>query len=155
MPLSLRSPLTRAWRASWLGLLAAMAGATVFAQEAAPHDLRVNVLGLQSPDGQAIIRLYQEGDNLFGSPRQQAVASITQLTASAVFQGVMPGRYAVVAFHDVNGNGQLDHNLLRLPAEPLGFSNGFQLGLLSGKPDTHKLAFTLGTDDLSIDITVR
>jgi uncharacterized protein (DUF2141 family) len=132
-----------------------IASTTVFAQQAVPHDLRVNVLGLQNPDGQAIVRLYREGDDLFGSPRLQLAAPIANLAASGVFKTLEPGRNACIAFDDANGNGQLDHNLLRLPAEPLGFSNGFQLGLLSGKPDTHKLAFTLGAEDLAINITVR
>ncbi|MCB0636110.1 MAG: DUF2141 domain-containing protein [Lewinella sp.] len=34
------------------------------------------------------------------------------------------GRYAVAAFHDLNGNGKLDTNLLGIPQEPYAFSNG-------------------------------
>ena len=37
--------------------------------------------------------------------------------------GVKPGRYAVAAFLDANGNGRLDKNFLGLPSEPYGFSN--------------------------------
>ena len=36
---------------------------------------------------------------------------------------VPPGAYAVAAFHDENGNGKLDRNLLGLPTEPYAFSN--------------------------------
>lgn len=149
-----RSIWPRPRRALWVGLLALAAGSAL-AQQLDPHALRINVLGLQASEGQAIARLYREGDDLFGAPRQQLAEPIVGASARIVFKDLEPGRYAVMVFHDLNGNGQLDHNLLRLPAEPLGFSNGFQLGLLSGKPDTHKLAFTMGTDALSIDITVR
>lgn len=34
-----------------------------------------------------------------------------------------PGKYAVSCFHDVNGNGKLDTNLVGIPSEPYGFSN--------------------------------
>ena len=56
-------------------------------------------------------------------------------------KGLPAGPYAVVVVHDVNANGEIDHTLLRLPAEPLGFSRGFRLGLLSGMPTFEKLSF--------------
>lgn len=43
----------------------------------------------------------------------------------ASFEGLAPGQYAVMAFHDVNGNGILDMNFLGIPREPLGFSNRY------------------------------
>lgn len=33
------------------------------------------------------------------------------------------GDYAVACYHDVNGNGRIDKNLLGIPTEPYGFSN--------------------------------
>jgi len=33
------------------------------------------------------------------------------------------GEYAVAAFHDTNGNGELDRNFFGMPKEPYGFSN--------------------------------
>jgi uncharacterized protein (DUF2141 family) len=38
------------------------------------------------------------------------------------FDDLAPGRYAVEAYHDVNANGRLDANLLRIPKEPVGAS---------------------------------
>ena len=32
------------------------------------------------------------------------------------------GRYALALFHDVNGNGELDRNLIGIPSEPYAFS---------------------------------
>lgn len=45
--------------------------------------------------------------------------------AATDFTGLAAGRYAVLAFHDVNGNGELDQNFMGIPREPLGFSNGY------------------------------
>ena len=34
------------------------------------------------------------------------------------------GEYAIVAFHDLDGDEDFDRNLIGIPAEPYGFSNG-------------------------------
>lgn len=41
------------------------------------------------------------------------------------FEGLAAGSYAVLVFHDENGNGELDGNFLGIPREPLGFSNRY------------------------------
>ncbi len=39
---------------------------------------------------------------------------------------VEPGDYAVAIYHDVNGNGKMDKNMLGIPKEPYGFSTNFK-----------------------------
>lgn len=41
------------------------------------------------------------------------------------FEELAAGSYAVLVFHDENGNGELDGNFLGIPREPLGFSNRY------------------------------
>lgn len=41
----------------------------------------------------------------------------------ARFEGLPPGDYALRAFHDVNGDGQMNANPFGMPTEPFGFSN--------------------------------
>jgi len=50
-----------------------------------------------------------------------------------------PGRYAIAAFHDENGNGSFDRTWIGLPDEGLGFSNGAWIGL--GAPSFKEAAF--------------
>jgi MipA family protein len=45
--------------------------------------------------------------------------------AVARFDGLAPGRYAVLVFHDENNNGALDLNFMGIPREPLGFSRRY------------------------------
>ena len=40
-----------------------------------------------------------------------------------VVRDLPPGRYAINAFHDENGNGQLDSNIVGVPTEGYGFAN--------------------------------
>jgi uncharacterized protein (DUF2141 family) len=42
---------------------------------------------------------------------------------TGVFADLPAGNYAVAVFHDENGNGKLDANLLGMPTEGYGFSN--------------------------------
>ncbi|MFN3875311.1 MAG: DUF2141 domain-containing protein [Flavobacteriales bacterium] len=39
------------------------------------------------------------------------------------FGDLAPGRYAIKAYHDINGNGRLDTNWMGMPKEPYGFGN--------------------------------
>lgn len=44
-------------------------------------------------------------------------------TTFVTVKGLPPGRYAVQAFHDENGNGSVDQGLFGIPREGIGFSN--------------------------------
>jgi uncharacterized protein (DUF2141 family) len=56
-----------------------------------------------------------------------------------------PGKYAILAYCDKNGNGKLDENLLGVPKEPYGFSNG--------KPGQHELSFAEAAFEVSPNAT--
>ncbi len=49
-----------------------------------------------------------------------APAQIGRVTVH--MEGIPPGRYAIQAYHDEDGNGQLRRGLLGIPAEAIGFS---------------------------------
>lgn len=48
---------------------------------------------------------------------------VNEGVAQARFEGLAPGRYAIKAYHDINGNGKLDTNWMGIPKEPYGFGN--------------------------------
>ena len=70
-----------------------------------------------------------------------------------VFKDLPPGRYAIAGFHDRNGNAELDSNAMRIPTEPVGFSNGAQARF--GPPGFSDAALTVGEQDLKIDIHLK
>lgn len=47
-------------------------------------------------------------------------------TAQIIFKDLPAGRYAIKSFADVNGNANLDKNIIGLPTERYGFSNNAQ-----------------------------
>lgn len=64
-----------------------------------------------------------------------------------------PGLYAVVIFHDENGNDEFDRTWIGLPDEGLGFSNGAWIGL--GAPSFEEAAFELRDAPREVVVPLR
>ncbi len=64
------------------------------------------------------------------------------VTVSA--DSLAPGEYAIRLFHDQNGNGEMDANMVGIPKEPWGFSNSATGSF--GPPKWKKAKFTIDGD---------
>jgi len=117
-------------------------------------DLTLHVTGFVHTRGHAVAKLYAPGDNVLGAGHWQVSAPVDGNTALLRFEGLPPGRYAAVVFHDENDNGVIDHGLLG-PSEPIGFSGGFVLNLLSGRPDFERLKFDFKPPAQTLELQVR
>ena len=124
------------------------------AQLACAADLTVSVSGIRATEGQILLALYDAAETFPkpGAQLQARVAQAMQGTQSFVFRDLPAGRYALVAVHDANGNGKLDRNLVGLPTEAYGFSNG-AMGMASA-PSFDKAAVDLAAD-AAIAISLR
>lgn len=80
----------------------------------------------------------------------QVVGERTGEKATCRFDEVAPGTYAVSVLHDVNSNGDLDSNMLGIPKEPLGFSNGAKPK--RGPPSFDAAKFTHGSEATKLQI---
>ena len=87
-------------------------------------DLSLSVADGPTANATLYVALYSAAASYADS---KAVASQTAPMqdgkARLVFAGLAPGRYALRAFADENGNGKLDTNLMGMPIERYGFSN--------------------------------
>ena len=117
--------------------------------------LVVKASGFTHARGHAIAKLFQPGDIVTQQGRWQRVAPILDGRAQFEVPGLQAGSYAVVVFNDENDKGVIDHNALGLPREPLGFSNGFSLGLFSGKPTFEKLRFEHNESPQDLEVRVK
>lgn len=97
-----------------LGPTAALAG-----------DLTVIIDHVRSNQGAILGALYDSDGSFMKQPQARATCQIKAATGAVhyVFHGLPAGKYALSVFHDENGNGQLDKNLLGIPKEGYGFSN--------------------------------
>jgi uncharacterized protein (DUF2141 family) len=104
-------------------------------------DLRVTVEGMRASTGTVLIGLYDgrtsfdraialsSKEGFLNDLERFAGAGLRagrERSASFVFADLPRGDYAVILFHDENGNGKLDMNFWGVPTEPYGFSNDAQ-----------------------------
>lgn len=102
------------------GLVLLSAG---LATPAAAQDLTLS-LSTREAGGRIAIAVYRDADSFRRSenPVVSRMAARTGPTTTIVIPGLAPGRYAVAAFHDTDGNGDLTLWPIGLPREAYGFS---------------------------------
>ena len=137
-------------------LASTIAVAAALASGAGAADLEVRIDGLRSADGDVRVALHlQSEDSKF--PGDAGVVGAFMRPAAAgslrvVFADVVPGAYAVAAFHDADGDGELAQNFVGMPTEGYGFSNG-ALGFM-GPPSFEDAAVTVGESNDVVSVSV-
>lgn len=112
--------------------------------------LTVAVTGAASDSGAVWVGVY-DGKAAFqaGEEIASATLSIADGAAQTDFDGLAPGRYGIIAFHDANGDDDFTRNFIGIPQERYGFSNNprprfraarweeaaFDLGAAGGRQD--------------------
>ena len=126
------------------------------AAPAIASDLVIEVREVRSDAGHVYIAVHtpREGakfpypDGMFAAIRQQARAGDMRF----MLGDLPPGRYAVNAFHDENGNGDLDTNVLGIPTEGFGFANDPPSTF--GPPEFEESAVTVGGAPVTAAMTI-
>jgi len=73
-------------------------------------------------------------------------------TVRFLFSNVTPSRYAILAFQDLNGSGQLERSKLGIPLEPFALSN--EAGR-TGKPSFEAAAVPIGVGGGEFQLALR
>ncbi len=116
------------WTAMMIAALAAIPPSNAAAQTGS---VEVRLTGAR-PGGPAMVQLCSESEGLQECARYTTVP-VRNGAATARFANVPAGRWAVVAFQDINSDGRLGFGFLGRPNEPWGYSRGAQ-GVM-GPPD--------------------
>jgi uncharacterized protein (DUF2141 family) len=150
--LTLPSWSERTRRGAWTVAISVAAALPVQAA-----DLTVLVDNIQHDAGQVMLGVF---DSAAGFPKTMVkgvMAMAKERDASGrvrlVVTGLVPGQYALSAFHDLDGNGKLNANMMGLPTEPYGFSNAAR-GTF-GPPSFKDAAVSLGEQALTVQIRVE
>ena len=131
-------------------LLAAVVG------NARAGDVVIEVSDLEHSSGQLRIAFF-DSDRTFLVPDAMSIGirlKISQLSSRSpvviTLHGVAPGRYAVSAYHDEDGDGKRGADLFGRPTEGYGFSNGARGRL--GPPDFAAAAIEVGGGTVRVPI---
>jgi uncharacterized protein (DUF2141 family) len=137
----------------------------LFVLPVSASELRITVQGIRSPHGTILIGLYDslesfsraielsDKDGFLNDPNRFAAVALranAAMKSAVVLTNLDPGPYAIILFHDENGNGKLDKNALGVPTEPYGFSNNVQ-GFL-GPPAFEKAVMLVTSSDKAVRI---
>ncbi len=110
--------------------------------QAATLTLRFKV---KSVEGQILWAVYKPNEK-FPASNAASYGGKTPVGGLEVItriENVPFGYYAVASSHDQNGNGKMDYNIIGIPKEPFGFSNGAKASI-TGAPsfDEAKISFS-------------
>lgn len=94
-------------------------------------------------------KTFRKADQAFAAQEVQAHAG----TVTVTFDEVPAGTYALMAYHDENGNGKLDLRFGMIPTEGYGLSNNPKV---MGPPSFEDSQFVVSGDQPSeVDIDIR
>ena len=112
------------------------------AWQAGAADISLTVQDVRSDQGQVKLMLFEreEGFRKEDKARQIMALPAAKGEMQARFQGLPPGRYAVVVYHDENADGKLNLRFGMFPKEGYGLSNNTKP---SGPPKFRDAAFDL------------
>lgn len=113
--------MTGFFKTSLLAILPIVAASAVMAQDVARLDLKVETSQAQ---GKVVVALFDSEQGYEGGhPVRAFQLDMAAGQNALLIEGLVPGAYGIKAFHDVNGNGQMDTNPFGMPSEPYAFSN--------------------------------
>lgn len=110
--------------------------------------LTIEVTGLRNGHGAVLFKIVSNGKFV-----QKGSAVIDEKTMTASTVVTLPkDDYSISVFHDENGNGVLDHNIVGMPTEGYGFSNNPPK--MPGAPKIADTVFRAGQDKQLIEINL-
>jgi uncharacterized protein (DUF2141 family) len=137
-----------------LRFLCLLAGSCCLPVWAAGNSLSVTLTGIEHAKGQVRVSLYTDPKTF----RKEAQAYANVTTAPVVgetmvrFDNLPPGRYAIMAYHDEDGNGELNRRFGMFPTEGYGLSNNPKV---MGPPAFEDSAFDVPAKDGQVRIKIR
>lgn len=132
------------WGMGWMAwaVMAATAGA---------GEVKVRVDN--PPATGAVVALLYDAAAAFADLRDPLRTAPLPAGGAADFGNLPAGNYAVMVFHDENGNGELDRNFLGIPREPLGFSRRYWA---KGEPAFSQAAVAVAADEsVPVDVELK
>ena len=109
-------------------------------------------LQTEATGGQVVVAVFSNEEN-WKKNRQPVRTLKLQPGQTTRIEGLAPGRYGIMAFHDKNRDEKLNTLPIGLPTEPYGFSNNARGRF--GPPNWRSASFEVGASPVSQSIRLR
>ena len=131
----------------------ALAGMVCLPAWAADETLVVTLAGVQHAKGQVRVSLYADPKTFRKEDKATAIQTVAPVVGETVvrFEKLPPGRYAIMAYHDEDGNGELNRRFGMFPTEGYGLSNN---PTVVGPPKFEDSAFSVPAPDGRVRIEI-
>ncbi len=117
--------------------------------------LTVRISNVKNAKGEIAVALYNSSETFLTKKGQAYLkrnAVNTTGAATIQFDNLPHGTYAIAIYHDINGNRELDKNMLGIPSEPYGFSNNIVPTFRVPTFDETKFSFRESSRTLTIGL---
>lgn len=86
-------------------------------------DLTLRVDDVKSAQGNLMVSVFDSAASFMRKPVANAIVPAVAGSTTVVLKDLPAGNYAIAIFHDANGNGKMDMNMVGIPTEDYAFSN--------------------------------
>ena len=124
--------------------------ATTFAGAA---DLTIHIDDVKAAAGNVMVALFNSEGSFLKAPVKSSGMLAAKNSTTLVIQDLPAGEYAIAVYHDANGNGKMDKNLLGIPTEDYAFSNN-ALGKM-GPPSFANARFALPAAGAAVRVSLK
>ncbi|MDT0643217.1 DUF2141 domain-containing protein [Zunongwangia sp. F363] len=111
--------------------------------------ITVTINNVTSDEGEVLFGIYTEDTFMKGEPNFRALSEIKDGVATANFEGIPEGTYAIIALHDKNGNRRMDFDSSGMPMESYGTSGN---SMSYGPPQWQESKFRFNEEYQDIEI---
>lgn len=113
------------------------------------YNITVKIDNALNDNGSMLIGLHNESTFMKGKGLDNIKSAIVDGKVQVTFEGLTPGTYGIMVFHDANNNGKMDFDTTGMPLESYGMSNN---PMLYGPPSFSDAKFTLENENLELHI---
>ncbi|GGD58579.1 DUF2141 domain-containing protein [Muriicola marianensis] len=121
----------------------------VRSQDLTAYDIHLKVENIQSEGGKILAVLHSAETFMQSEGVGHVYAEGKKGALELDFKNVVPGTYAILVMHDMNGNFQMDFDERGMPKESFGMSGE---GGHMGPPSFYQAKFELSDQDLAMTI---
>ena len=121
----------------------------VKAQSQEGTTVTVSIDNVPGDEGKVIVSLFSKDTFMKAPPLQTANSKIENGNISLTFNGVTPGEYAIISYHDKNDNDKIDMSATGMPTEAYGISNN---PMSFGPPQWEEARFEVAEEPVTLKI---